>query len=199
MIDDGAVRRRVGGQLRRCVTLGRFLARQPDVPVGSVRVRYDAEGRLVGVVLLVLTVAELVVVDVVVPWTGVRVVLLVLSVWTLLLLGGLVAGPAVRPHLVSPGSVRLRHGDQHDVHVPTDGIAAIRARRRDAPGRTLTVADGVLALAVQGTTTVELSLVAPGLVTVDGRDAEVHTVWFAADDPSAAVAAVGAVLRTNAG
>ena len=169
MIDDGAVRRRVGGQLRRCVTLGRFLARQPDVPVGSVRVRYDAEGRLVGVVLLVLTVAELVVVDVVVPWTGVRVVLLVLSVWTLLLLGGLVAGPAVR------------------------------ARRHHAPGRTLTVADGVLALAVQGTTTVELSLVAPGLVTVDGRDAEVHTVWFAADDPSAAVAAVGAVLRTNAG
>jgi hypothetical protein len=184
----------IGRVLRYQVTLVaslvRLARRRPDVPDGAVAVRYDAAGRPMSLVLLVLSVLELVAVEFAIPWPAVRAVLMVLGVWTLVFVAGAIADTVVRPHLVTADALRLRSGAWVGVSVPLDRVVAVRARRHDASGPTLTTDGEVLALAVAGETTVEVELDGPVPLTVSGRSVTVRTVRFAADDPRSAVRAL---------
>jgi hypothetical protein len=176
--------------------LARLVTRRPDVPPGAAVLRYDGAGRPMSLTLLGLSALELVAVEIAVPWHAARTVLLVLGVWSLALVAGLVAGTVVRPHVVTAEAVRLRSGGSLEVAVPLARVAAVRARRHDAPGRTLAVAGEVLALAVAGQTTVEVDLDGPVALAVPGRTVPVRTVRFAADDAAGAVRAIIAARDT---
>jgi hypothetical protein len=171
--------------------------RRSGVGPGVVPIGYDRALRPLVVTFLALSVLELVVVEVAVPWPTVRLVLLVGGVYTVLFAAGLAAANVVRPHLVTAHDLRLRSGTWADVAVPLDRVATVTARRRAAPDRTVAVVDEVLTMGIGGGTTVDVALREPTLLTVGRRTRAVRTVRFAADDPQAAVAAVRAALAAR--
>jgi hypothetical protein len=171
--------------------------RRSGVEAGVVPIGYDRALRPLSVTFLALSMVELAVVEVAVPWPTVRLVLLVAGGYTVLFVAGLAAANVVRPHLVTAADLRLRSGTWADVPVPLDRIATVTARRRAAPDRTVSVVDDALVLGIGGGTTVDVELREPTVLPVGRRTHPVRAVRFAADDPHAAVAAVRASLAAT--
>lgn len=170
----------------RC--LARWLARRPDVPKGGVAFAYRGPLMLPIVVITAVSVLEVVIVDVAVPWPSpwLRVALLVLGVWGATLMLGMLAAVTVLPHVAGPCGLRVRHGHSLDAHVPWDAVASVRMRRGTRDGRSTQVVDGVLYLLATSQYTVEVQLDRP--ITVRGAD--VGTIRLYTDEPAALVAAV---------
>lgn len=167
--------------------------RQHGVKGRAVAVPYDAALRPLGVVLLSLSVLELVVLELVIPWPSVRLVLLVLGVWTLLFVLGMTAGNIVRPHVIGDGELRLRFGTRADAQIPLDRVLSARVQLRSAPGsKVLLLHDGALVMAVSGMTNVDVQLTEPTVLPTSQGALTVSRVHFAADDPTAGVRALQA-------
>jgi hypothetical protein len=172
--------------------------RRHGVQDGAVALPYDAALRPLGLVLVGVSVVELVVLELVVPWPPVRLVLLVLGLWTLLFVLGAVAGSVVRPHVLTDDELLLRVGAWAEARVPLDRVASVAARLRSASGSTVQLLDdGVLVVPVSGTTGVDVVLAGPtALATSRGR-LTAGTVRFACDDPAAAVRALRRCVATS--
>ncbi len=143
---------------------------------------------------------ELPVVHLLLPWETVRLVADVLSVWGLLWMLGLRAGVHVFPHLMDGEGVRIRYGTSVDLRVPWEAVASVRGRRGSvATGKTVVVErDGdavVVNVAVMKLTRVEIELHGPTAIALPGGVAEAVThVRLYADDPAAFVACARAHL-----
>lgn len=172
--------------------------RRHGVPPGAVPISYDRALRPMGLLMLGVAIVELLVVELVLPWPSARLVLLILSVYTLVVVLGIVASNTVRPHVVTADTLRLRAGSWADVRVPLDAVADARARLGDAPNRSVAVVGDALVMGVAGATTVEVRLRDEVLLDLGRRSAVVSTVRFAADDPAAAVLALAARQRSTA-
>lgn len=163
--------------------------RRHGVPPGAVALRYDADMRPVGLALLVAGVIELVVIELLVPWPTVRLVLLVLSAYTLMFVLALIADICVRPHVLTDDTLRLRLGSWADVTVPLSAVALTTKEMRNAD-RTLALVDGTLTLAPGSVTWLRLELDEGQQAMVGRTTGPVRQVRFTSDDPSAAVAAI---------
>ncbi|MET8780790.1 hypothetical protein AB0D09_00885 [Streptomyces sp. NPDC049097] len=120
-------------------------------------------------------------------WPLVHGVVLLLDVYTVVLVVGLYAASVVRPHVLDPGGLRIRHAAQVDLRIPLDRIAAVRRELRTVHER----ADGELNLPVGSQTTVTLELAEPVThVTFFGRRRAVRVVRFHADDAGRVVRAL---------
>ncbi|MEU2714800.1 hypothetical protein [Streptomyces sp. NPDC007205] len=114
-------------------------------------------------------------------------ILLVLDIYTVLLVVGLHAACAVRPHVLTGEALRVRYGVHVDLRIP---LGAIRAVHRETQMTHRPAAD-VLDLAIGSQTSVRLELAEP--VThrsLLGRPRRVHTVRLHADDPGTLVQAL---------
>ncbi len=107
-------------------------------------------------------------------------------------LAGFLAGLRVYPHAVGPDRLRIRFGALREYRIrPADVTAVYRQQRsRDIPGMTA-VLDGDLVVPVMNETTVVVEL-APGssVGTSLNETVDLRRVYFAADDPAAAVRAI---------
>lgn len=175
-------------QLARSLVL--WVRRRTDgVPPGAVVIPYGREDRPVAIALLLLSLGELVLVELVVPWPTVRAALLVLGVYGLVLVLAMIADSVVRPHVLTRDSLRLRVGAWADVTLPLSRVTGARVQRGSAD-EWVSVADGCLVLAAGGSTHAVLTLDGPYDVRVGRRAGPVATMRFSADEPAAAVAAV---------
>jgi hypothetical protein len=174
------------GQARLLQSLVLWMRRRHDVPPGATALPYGREGRVLGLALLAASVIEVVAVELVVPWPGVRLVLLVLGLYGVLAVLGWVADLSVRPHVLTAESLRLRLGSATEVDVPLAAVERVSRRLRGAEG-TVTLADGTLVLAVGNQTQIEVRLTEPLEVTVGRRAGTVQVVRFSVDDPAAAL------------
>lgn len=185
------VARLVRHEISTWCSLGRWIARRPDVGPGGTPFAY--RGPIVApiVVFAVVSVIEVVAVDLLVArWPAPRLVLLVLGIWGALFVLGLLAAVTVRPHVVEPSGLRIRHGVSLDVHVPWDAVASAGRLRRGGDGRTVQVVDGTLHVLVSGQTTVVVTLHRPVPATVRGSRVELTELRFHADDAAGMVAAI---------
>lgn len=172
--------------------------RQHGVPPGAVAITYGRDDRAVGLALLTVSLVELVVVELVIPWPTVRLALFLLGVYGVVVVLGLLAGPVVRPHVLTEDSLRLRVGTWADVTLPLDAITTVVRRRGNADGL-VTFAGSTLVLAVGNQTQLDLDLDRPHQLHVGRRSGTVHCVRVSADDPGAAVTAItNAVLAREA-
>jgi hypothetical protein len=140
---------------------------------------------------------ELPVVHLLIPWDSVRLVALVISVWGLLWMVGYLASVKVFPHLLDEHGLRVRYGTTADFAIPWDAVEEVAARRRSVPGRPyVRVEDEALSVAVMNQTRVDVVLRRP--VTVRLRDAaeEITALRLYVDDPRAFIA--GARERLSA-
>jgi hypothetical protein len=167
-----------------------LLGRRPDA--GSQDREFPHRGPVLAMVLVMLgvSVVEVVLIELIVPWPPVRAVLLVVGVWGAGLVLGTLAVMVVRPHLIGPAGVRVRYGPAWEALLPWDAVATVRAvhRARDHDG---VDRDGeVLRVVVGATTTVEIGLSRPLAVRLPrGEEADVTRVVLFADDPRGFVAA----------
>jgi len=138
------------------------------------------------------SVLELVVVHLLLPWETIRLVADVLSIWGLLWMIGFLASMRVFPHLLDHHGLRVRHGTTADILIPWEAIASVTARRGSVlTGRTVQVerTDGgaVVDVAVLKQTRVAVVLHRPTTVELPKGSEEITGLRFYADDPRALV------------
>ena len=170
--------------------------REHGVPPGAIAIRYGRDGRALGLMLLAVSVVEMIVVELVVPWPAVRLVLLVLGVYGLLIVLAFIVDEAVRPHVLTNDALRLRVGTWADVTLPLDSVTGVRRHVRSADGLVAFTADS-LALATGNQTQLEVDLDQARELRAGRRSGSARTVRFSADDPAAAAAAIAAAVRAH--
>ncbi|WP_225821009.1 hypothetical protein [Streptomyces naphthomycinicus] len=185
-----AVYRLVRHELRLLAGLALWLARRTEGTAGGRAFGY-ARGQ--GATMLGLAFVCLVeTVGMAVMLRGMPVaheVMLVLDVYTVLFVVGLHAACVVRPHVLTPRELRVRHGARVDLRIPLASIAAVRRETRTTHEPTADILD----LAVGSQTTVTLELAEPVVhTTLLGRRRRVRVVRLYADDPGGLVEALAA-------
>lgn len=114
----GPVFRLVAREAQLLVVVGRWLLRRPiksaasgsgnAVPIAMIG--YGRDQVAFVWIILALTVLEFAVIGIVVPWTALRVILLVLGVYGLLMMAGFVAANRTRPHILTSDSLLYAAG-----------------------------------------------------------------------------------------
>jgi hypothetical protein len=146
-------------------------------------------GALMGTVA-VLSVLEVGVAHLIVPWPVVRRVLVALGVLTVVVVLGFWAGLRTRPHLVTPDGLRLRYSHYLTLDLPWAEVASVRRLSLHEP-TSITVRDGRLHLPPSGSTNLLVTLRAERDVPLLWRRrARAREVAFQADDPALALRAV---------
>ncbi len=169
------------------------VSRRTDVSGQETAIPYAGPLLPVLVAVLVVDGIGIVVLHLLLPWPAVRLAMLVVGVLGLVWLAGFLAGLRVYPHAVGPDRLRIRFGALREYRIrPADVTAVYRQQRSwDISGMTA-VLDGDLVVPVTNGTTVVVEL-APGISVGTSRldeTVDVRRVYFAADDPAAAVRAI---------
>ncbi|HYH88877.1 MAG TPA: hypothetical protein VEX67_06570 [Solirubrobacteraceae bacterium] len=137
---------------------------------------------------------ELPVVHLLLPWEAVRIGVLVISVWGLLWMVGLLASMKVFPHLIDDAGLRIRYGTTTDIRIPWEAVASVTARRRSVPtGRHVHLEHGddgatVANVAVMKQTRVDVVLRRPTAIALPDGTEELTGVRFYVDDAGGFVA-----------
>jgi hypothetical protein len=175
------------------------LRRRPGQGPGVVAVPYAKDATPVLLAFLFVSVLELPVFHLLIPWEPVRIALLVVGVWGVGWTLGYLAMMRVFPHLVEERGLRVRQGPGVDLLVPWDAIGDVRAERDRVPKNTpVQFADEpagrVAKVAILKVTRVRVSLREP--LAVHGPDGveTVVALKLHADRPADLVAACAARL-----
>lgn len=193
------VRRIMGFDAKGLVSLVLWVTRRRHgVPPGAVAVPYAREQTPTLMILLFVMAVEAVAVEVLLrgleALRGVRVLMLTVDLYSVLIGLAVLAACVTRPHVVSPGELRVRYGAFFDLRVPRELISSVRPARNDNESGTVTVRDGRLSVAVSSRTNVVVELREPvSVVRPLGRRAEATVIRFFADTPGTAMAALGSL------
>jgi hypothetical protein len=179
-------------ELRLWAALFRWVTkRQFPVETGTERFTYHRAVNMIMAAFIGVSVVEIPILHLMIPWDGVRIALLAVGVYGLFWMIGLLATMRVYPHLAGPSGLRIRNSLTVDVPLGWDQIASIEARPRSMPpGGQTQLEDGVLSLGMAGGTTVDVRLTGPLVVPVRRTKGEpVREIRFHADDQDALVEA----------
>lgn len=136
---------------------------------------------------------ELPVVHLLLPWDTVRLIAAVLSVWGLLWMIGLLASMKVFPHLIDDNGLRIRYGTTTDIRIPWDAIASVTTRRHSVPTRRPHVEvrrsdnETRLNVPVLKQTKIDVELHQPTTIKLPKHTQQITELRFYADDPRAFV------------
>jgi len=108
--------------------LARLLRGRRVVPEGSVALPAQCGWWHLPVMISVATAIEITAIELLLPWPTVRLVLLLLSIYSLLLLWGYVAAGVVHPHFLGDELV-LRRGRTVVARIPLDDVQEVRSER----------------------------------------------------------------------
>ncbi|MGX1857635.1 hypothetical protein ACWIFB_09395 [Dietzia sp. NPDC055340] len=168
---DDPYLRMIVAEARTLASLGRWIARRPDVPDGAVAIGYSRGTLGMPAALAVAALIELVALHLLIPWPTVRLVLDLLGLYALIMVLGLVAGRIVRPHLLTSDELILRSGPHVCARIPLDALAAARHDRRLSPTNAELVSEPgreILALPGPDGTRLTLALARPVTATMPG-------------------------------
>ena len=178
-------------ELRGYQSIYRFLFRRPRVPAGAAGFSYHQQVLPIVIAILVVSVIEMVVVDIIVRrWTYVRVTLLALSIWGLVYMLGLLFGMLVRPHAVGPDGIRVRYGSEVDIPLAWDDIGSVTRRKHVIQERQPKVTvnangEATLHMRIQNETNIEVELEQAMPLRLPHGTETVSRVHLYADDPAA--------------
>lgn len=177
-------------EVRLYAALLRWLLRRRDIPAGAEPWGYAQLVTPVMWLWVFGSATELVVLHLIIPWEGVRLVVDIISAWGLIWMLGTLAAYRIRPHLLLGEQLRIRSGVYHELTVPLSAIATATAREADLPSSvfSLQIQDDELSLGVSGRTNVILTLKAPTPITTAKGVLHATTVRLWADQPRELVA-----------
>lgn len=185
-------------ELRYYHSLVLAVAGKRRVPAGATPFGYTKGTMGIPIAIGAVSLVELVVVHILVPWPWLRIVLLILSIWGVLFVAGFFSSRVVHPHTVTADSLHLRWG--HTTVLTTSLANVSSVARRTNYAHTQPHVDGDRLILTQfQSTNVALRFVAP--VPTDAPvpkkdrpgDAHVTEVQLYVDDPDAFLQAVAPV------
>ncbi|MFP1626492.1 hypothetical protein ACLB9X_15260 [Streptomyces sp. 5K101] len=180
--------------------LWRWIRRKPDAPEGHEILTYGSEIKPIMWAMVFLVPLEILAVEFLVPWTVVRIVLLVLSVYGTVWVLGFIAALSIRPHIVGDGKVVLRFAHFTQITIPLELVESVRPARHSGYRRAVQIDDaGVLAMPIGDSTTLSVKLREPYPVAPKpGKPTqEVSEVRFAADNTREAVRVLTASITAD--
>lgn len=189
------LRRALASEAAGWRSIGRAIARRPQVPAAASAHRYDAPVRTIMIVFVALSAVEVPIIDLIVHrWPAVRFPLLALGIWGVLTMLGMLLGNSTRPHAVGPDGIRVRHGGEVDIDLRWEVIASVGRTRRSLSARGLTLTgephDQALNQVVQDGTDIDITLEGPTTLALPAGDVVVTSVRIAVDDVPAFLDAV---------
>lgn len=104
--------RPVVSELRAFQNLGLLLVGKRRVPAGARSFGYTRGTMTFPAVMIALSLVELIIVHILVPWQWLRIVLLILTIWGVLFILGFFAARIVHPHYLTDDALHLRWGHQ---------------------------------------------------------------------------------------
>ena len=139
------------------------------------------------------SVLELVVVHLLLPWETVRLIADVLSIWGLVWMVGFLASMKVYPHLLDDVGLPIRYGTTADIAIPWEAVATVTSSRGSVPTRHNVQVERsdegvVVDVAVLKQTRVDVVLSRPTTVKLPDGTEEITELRFYVDDPRALVA-----------
>ncbi|MDN5684531.1 hypothetical protein [Corynebacterium glyciniphilum] len=111
-------------ELRYCHSLVLAVAGKRRVSAGAASFGYTKGVMAVPAAIVMVSLVELVVVHLLVPWQWLRIVLLIFSIWGVLFVAGFFAARIVNPHLVSHDDLTLRWGLQTVLATPLSNVVS---------------------------------------------------------------------------
>ncbi|MDN5900996.1 MAG: hypothetical protein L0H74_13125 [Brachybacterium sp.] len=180
------VRRAILTEVGLMVSLGRVaLRRPPRVPDHATPLPSRQGTVAIPVAFGVLTLGEVMVLHLVLPWPGLSAALTLLSVYALLFLFGVIASRWDHPHYATPASLVLRNGAHVVADLPWNAIRSV-AILRDGTVTAPAVDRGIARLATMDGCSLAVALTQPCAVRLtSGKRARthwVHEIRFAVDD-----------------
>lgn len=169
----------------------RTLRGRAEVAPGETPLAYGRDQLAFIVVMCGVSVGEILVFGLLVPWEWLRVVALVVGVYGMFWVLGFYCAMRTRPHVVGRGRVELRCAHLSSVRVPLEAIELVRESLTSTSTRNLHLDAEVLTVTLSGTTTMELVLRDGTRLDVKGSVEPVSLVRFSCDDQESA----RAVLR----
>jgi hypothetical protein len=148
------------------------------------------------------TLIEVVVLHLVLPWVWLKIVLAVISLWSLVLLAAFIAGDVVHPHYLSGGVLVLRRSGKVVAKVPVNHITRVVNIRRYSR-TTPEIEGGRLHLPNHEGTNIELSLqqrtdaATPAFIEKWRSSGPVSTICLYVDEPSKLADAIREVQQTD--
>ncbi len=184
----------VRAELRSYRALWMWLRRRCDVPAGAVALPARRGTAALPAAFAVAMIVEMAALDLLLPWPWLRIAVAAVSLWSLAMLGGIVALGRTRPHYVSDRALVLRSAGRTVAAIDLADVAAAASRRRWSP--TTAGVDGTrLSLPNQDGTRLDIALRSPvpARLAAWPRRARVHqvdTVSLHLDDPAPLLAAL---------
>ncbi|MFI0484194.1 hypothetical protein [Actinomadura sp. 9N215] len=190
------VRRLMAFDFKGLVSVGLLLVRRRHgVPPGATGLPYAGGQLTFQLAFLFAMVVEAAVAELLLRGIGaaegLRTVVLVVDLYSILVVVAIVAACVTRPHVVSDEELRVRYGAFFDLRVPRGLISSVRLARNFNESGMVKVKDDRLSVAVSAQTNVVVELSEP-IVAVRplGGRATVRTIRFFADDPAALIKAL---------
>ncbi|GAA1795842.1 hypothetical protein [Actinomadura chokoriensis] len=183
------VRRIVSFDTKGLVSLVLFVTRRRNgVPPDAVGVAYSGGQLSLQLSFLFAMVVETAAVEMLLRGIdapdALRMVILVVDLYSILIVLAVIAACVTRPHVLSDEELRIRYGAFFDLRVPRDRIASMRVARNFNETGMVRIVDGRLSVAVASQTNVVVELHEPVTVVRPlGKRAEARTLHFFADDP----------------
>lgn len=166
--------------------VGRWVMRRHSgVPPGSCVITYGRDQIALIAVFAVLTVVDVVAIEILVPWPWARFVLLLLGCYGLVIMSSFVAVNRTRPHVLTADHLRLRSGLLADIKVELTEISAVATGFFSAPYRP-TIDRQVLTIGVGGQARIEIVLHQARDFTIGAVVAPADRIRIAADAPATA-------------
>lgn len=170
------------------------------VPAGATPFGYTRGTLGVPIAIGIVSLVELVLVHLLVPWPWLRIVLLILSIWGVLFVAGFFAARVVHPHLVSRYDLTLRWGLQTVLTTPLSNVVSASRQSNHAHTQPHVEGNRLILTQFQSTNvalrfTDPVAVDAPAPVPKKDRpaDACITEVQLYVDDPDAFLQAVAPV------
>lgn len=158
-----------------------------EVRSGEVALPYGKDQLTFIVVMCVLSMVEIVVVGLLVPWEWLRLVALVLGVYGMIWIFGFYCAMRTRPHVIGGDFLEVRCAHLGSVRVELDDVIGASKALNGTRTRSISHDDGVVTVSLSGTTNVEVRLRDGACASVKGETLPTAFVRFTCDDPAGAV------------
>lgn len=182
-------------ELRYYHSLVLAVAGKRRVPAGATPFGYTKGTRGIPIAIGAVSLVELVLVHLLVPWPWLRIVLLILSIWGVLFVAGFFASRVVHPHIVTADSLHLRWGHATVLTTSLANVSSVARRTNHAHTQPHVDGDRLILTQFQSTNVVlrfaqPVATDAPVSKKHRPVDVRVTEVQLFVDDPEAFLHAV---------
>ncbi|GAA4785898.1 hypothetical protein GCM10025785_05220 [Corynebacterium canis] len=163
--------------------LGFWLRRKINAPADAVTFKYGTEQRAIFIVLILVSIVEIVVIDLIVPWQTVRTIIVVVSIYGAIWLFLFFKSFRINPHYIDDRELVLRVGLLAELVIGLQHVKQVRAAHKTWGNKFLSIEAGRAVIKHGSDTNIEIVLREPVSGIAKDNAEPVDHVYCAVDNP----------------